>query len=251
MPDEQTVDPDKPIVVESVMTADNPRVEATPNSDKPVVATTLLDAPQLLLGDVPEQFDPEDLDDDETESGESPASNPVAPVCTCGKTDSGRTGPHKKTCPVRGSGFRGDGRRLAGSTLPPTLPTASQVNLPGSEPVASTVDHAAIAGVVFDMSTNGLAVALGAEWKSESAEEKAMVVGPLANYFRAKDVKDVPPGVLLCFVIAAYSAKRVAHPNTKGKLIAAYVTIKPKVQSLVGKFFSLFRRKNRQLELIK
>lgn len=93
----------------------------------------------------------------------------------------------------------------------------------------STVNFAATAELLVDMATGGAATVLGPEWNPRGPEEKKMVVDATANYLKAKDIKDLPPGVVLCFVIAAYSLPRMSQPKTKEKIAMGWTWFKMKI----------------------
>lgn len=118
---------------------------------------------------------------------------------------------------------RGRGRPL-GAPNKPKAPDFSDITQ-GS----GTVDHAAMAAVVFDMSTSAAVVAIGEEWKPSNSAEREMVVSAIAAYFKSKDVKDVPPALMLSFVVLAYSLPRLTKPNTSNKLKLAWQWVKVKL----------------------
>lgn len=59
---------------------------------------------------------------------------------------------------------------------------------------------------------------LGEEWAPEDAGEKVAVEGAFAQYFKAIQMNDLPPGVALCFVLGIYGLKRATKPKIKSKL---------------------------------
>ncbi len=82
--------------------------------------------------------------------------------------------------------------------------------------------------MIFDMTTGAACVTLGPEWKAKSEEEKNFVCSPLEAYLRAKEISDIPPGVLLAFAVAAYSATRIQEPSTMGKIKLGWQWLKNK-----------------------
>lgn len=119
--------------------------------------------------------------------------------------------------------------------------------------VKAAVDYRLLAETTFDMGTGLLCMTIGPEWKPRQMEvngqivdERAIVCDALQKYYTAKQVQDLPPGVLLAFVLVSYSAPRFAEPNTSSKVKLAWQWAKVKV----GK---LFKRKNKpqQLEIVK
>lgn len=109
--------------------------------------------------------------------------------------------------------------------------------------VAAKVDYNAMSGALFDMSTGMLTTTFGPEWQPRSADERAMVVGPLAQYLQSKQVQDIPPGVMVCVVIAAYAGPRLAVPTTANK-------VKPAVAWCWAKIKGFFKRKPVVLSVI-
>jgi hypothetical protein len=99
-----------------------------------------------------------------------------------------------------------------------------------AEPAKPPVDYAAMSGAVFDMATSTLGIALGPEWLAKSPEEKQMVCVPLQAYFQAKQVEDLPPGLMLTFVLVAYSVPRLKEPPTAGKLKLGWQWLKSKLR---------------------
>ncbi len=220
-----------------------PETPGTPSPDNAPAMVT-----GDLLGDVPSA--PDAVSPVQPAKLETMPENPPAasnpPVCTCGKQP-GTRGPHKGGCPVRNSGFRGNGVRLntqgqSTVTGQGEMESQSQIAIPQNTNTL-TDNSGAVALVCFEMATSALQVAFGPEWKPENDEEKNACVTSLAAYFRTKKVEDVPPGLMLCIVLGAYSAKRVAQPNTKTKLIALYLWIKPRVVSVFSRIAGFFKRK--------
>lgn len=63
----------------------------------------------------------------------------------------------------------------------------------------------------------------GEEWKPVKDEkagidEQAILAGAFGEYFKTKEVKDVPPGVALTFALMLYIAPRFAMPQTQAKV---------------------------------
>jgi hypothetical protein len=80
------------------------------------------------------------------------------------------------------------------------------------------VDYTKLAEITFSLSTGMLSGVFGPEWQPENEEERKFVVQPLAAYYRSKEVKDLPPGVLLAVVVSAYGIRRLPKPGTSTKL---------------------------------
>jgi hypothetical protein len=190
--------------------------------------------------DKEEEFEP--LEEGETEvvleeTGAVSSAPVVEPVCNCGKKP-GQKGPHKLTCPVRGSGLR-----------PKTTSTASasSISLPGDTsqaPQQPGQDRLLTSGAIFDSATRSLGILFDAkEWEPESKEERDACVGAIANYMQANDCKDIPPGTLLLLVLGSYAAKRVTRPTTKEKLTVVYLKVRPFFVGLFNRVKGLFSRK--------
>jgi hypothetical protein len=90
------------------------------------------------------------------------------------------------------------------------------------------VNYRQLAECAFDLTTNTAAVLIGPEWRAETQEREAMLI-PLENYFRAQEMKDIPPGAVLCFAVAGYAAARFRHSNTRTKFSLAWAWIKSKM----------------------
>lgn len=126
----------------------------------------------------------------------------------------------------------------------PTKDGVSQINIAnGPQPSAGgedwretdaipekpPVNYRQLAEVTFDLTTNTAAVLIGPEWRAENQTEREMVVVPLEAYYRAQEMKDIPPGVVLAFACAGYGAARLRHSNTRNKLQMAWLWIKSKM----------------------
>lgn len=251
-----TTGEDKPIVATELIAQLPATVPAATDAQ---VATSLLDeaskvnAPAESVASATIPPLPAETVQTETESQPLPLpQETIEPLvtCNCGKRP-GQGGPHAKACPVRGkSNIRvEDGKIVAGgkpvANSAGTSTTTSQVKIVRDDnPEVATPDYTQLAGLTFDMSVSSLQVIFGDEWKPENAEERNAVVGAVAKYMQAKGVQDIPPGVLVAFVVAAYAGKRVTHPNTKTKLINAYVKIKPYFARAWDWLTGFFRKKS-------
>jgi hypothetical protein len=128
-------------------------------------------------------------------------------------------------------------RDAKGHFVPPPPPQADFSDLLGRAETATQtppvwngdiVDYSKLANVTFDVSTGVLCGIFGPEWKPESEEEKKSVVEPLAAYYRSKEIKDLPPGMMVVIVVAAYSARRIPKPGTSAKLKLCWLWFKSK-----------------------
>jgi hypothetical protein len=90
-------------------------------------------------------------------------------------------------------------------------------------PIAVTplavVNYEAMGQAVASMWFNGGEMLLGPEWAPNTQEgEHTAVAGAFATYFKAVQMKDLPPGIALCFVLGIYTLKRATKPTVKSKL---------------------------------
>lgn len=200
----------------------------------------------------------------ETFGGEDlppPVEMPAGPVTPPGIADNGkqgcqceqcktsgkaeRRGRHHKACPcpicAAKNGATPAPAATVAQTAPATAATAAPVDNPFevAAPVAPTKNFEALAGMTFDVSVNTLSMVFGPEWQPQNNQEKEQVVAALANYYRAKDMSDLPPGALLALVVVAYSAPRFTKPNTRNKLLLGWQWFKAKA----GGFFAFLKRK--------
>jgi hypothetical protein len=94
------------------------------------------------------------------------------------------------------------------------------------------VDYKAVATMLFDMTTNSLSTALGPEWMPNTngtPDEKTVMVSAIEGYMRAKEMPDIPPGMMLTIALVAYSAPRLRAPQTSDKLRKAWLWFRVKV----------------------
>ena len=59
---------------------------------------------------------------------------------------------------------------------------------------------------------------LGEEWLIINGEERRVMTHSFYNYFKSKDISDLPPNLILAIVLSNYAGKRVVKPKTKSKL---------------------------------
>jgi len=102
--------------------------------------------------------------------------------------------------------------------------------LPTTEKAA--IDYQLMSGTLFDMSTGTLSMVLGPEWQPKDAQERDVMIMSLKAYLTAKQVQDLPPGVILAFVCCAYAAPRFRAPATAEKLRFGWRWIKEKLSKL-------------------
>lgn len=108
---------------------------------------------------------------------------------------------------------RGPGRPK-GAKNKPKAPDFSDIQ---TQAVA-IVNHEELSAQIFDLTTGIFSAYFGPEWAPKNEDERKSVVMPLAKYLKSKDVKDIPPGMMVCFVVAVYSASRINQPGTRSRL---------------------------------
>jgi hypothetical protein len=59
--------------------------------------------------------------------------------------------------------------------------------------------------------------------------EDQMVVPVLAKYLESKQMPDLPPGIMLTMVLAAYAAPRFREPATKEKIKGVWFWVRSKL----------------------
>jgi len=100
-------------------------------------------------------------------------------------------------------------------------------------PVLAPAKFEGMANMSFDMTTGLLARIFGNEWLPQpdaddqtKSTERATVVLAIQKYYESINLPDIPPGYMLCFVVLAYSAPRLAAQPTKTKLQSAWLRFK-------------------------
>lgn len=175
----------------------------------------------------------------------TPASTGIGCQCTRCKETGGnkdKRGRHHATCPCdKCCESRGE------TPAPKTAPVASTADNPFAaiqavgQAAELAVDQAkqftVMGEMTFDISTGALATIFGPEWRPQNEDERKGVAGAIAEYYRIKGVKDLPPGWMLLAVCLAYSAPRFAHANTRSKLSLAWDWTKVRAKYVLGRFF--------------
>lgn len=101
--------------------------------------------------------------------------------------------------------------------------------LPPPEPIpVPTVNYQLLSEMVFDTGAATLTMTFGQEWQPRTPDERGNVCGALAKYLEAKQVQDIPPGMLLTIVLVAYSMPRLKEPTTAGKIKLGWLWIRNK-----------------------
>jgi hypothetical protein len=134
------------------------------------------------------------------------------------------------------------GEFIPGTTsgIPPAEPKRPRGRPPGSKtrkinpepppeitggPRGGPVDYQAIGGAICDTIVGVCAGVIGPVWNYAGPEERRNLVSATANYMRAKNMPDIPPGWLLVIAISAFALPRLNHPQT----INAIAKVKSKV----------------------
>lgn len=83
----------------------------------------------------------------------------------------------------------------------------------------AVVNYQAMGESVASMWFHGGEMVFGPEWAPDTKEgEHLAVAGAFRDYFKATNMRDLPPGFALCFVLGVYSLKRANKPTVKTKL---------------------------------
>lgn len=95
-----------------------------------------------------------------------------------------------------------------------------QVKAPSANVTAlAVVNYQAMGESVASMWFAGGTMLLGDEWEPDKSEgEHLAVAGAFRDYFKSTNMRDLPPGFALCFILGVYTMKRVSKPKTSGKL---------------------------------
>lgn len=121
----------------------------------------------------------------------------------------------------------------------PGQPSDTPGEVPGALVAESTpipvTDYKLLSEMIFDTGTNALSIGFGEEWKPRSELERDNVCISLAAYLKSKEVKDIPPGMMLTIVLVAYSAPRFQAPSTRDKIKIGWLKVK-----------TLFKRKKKE-----
>lgn len=114
-------------------------------------------------------------------------------------------------------------------------PDFSDVNGPAAQPKAEVkpVNYEAMAAMSFGMAAGAMANIFGPEWLPRPPQpgqpgEKEMMEMGIANWMRASEMPDIPPGMMLLLLVGMYAAPRFAVPNTKDKVKGLWYWIKSK-----------------------
>lgn len=119
-----------------------------------------------------------------------------------------------------------------------TLRRPAGLNSPTQTARVDTSDQNAKATAIVAVTGGNqcLMMMFGEEWafeKSKDMDEKEYLTQLTYEYFKAKGVVDIPPGVMLCIGLSMYAAKRITKPTT-ARIVGGFVG---KVKNAVGKLF--------------
>jgi len=70
----------------------------------------------------------------------------------------------------------------------------------------------------------------GDEWEP-SPQERQFMSQAWGRYYELKNMKDIPPGMLVVFALLTYTAPRLRKPKTQARLIAAYLKVREWIRS--------------------
>lgn len=115
----------------------------------------------------------------------------------------------------------------------------SRINIPRPQSELSVdVAHASMA--VTALFITGGQMFFGEEWKPESEAEQNALNKAFYDYFKAKGLGDLPPGVALACALGMYTSKRLAKPTTSQRISYALGWITGKI----GRIFKGGSRSN-------
>ena len=103
-----------------------------------------------------------------------------------------------------------------GGAETPAAPGAAVATLPAA-PAPPDEYHLAAQAACRALYALGMLIGGQDEWMP-SDDEHANMVNAAEAYFRAKQFKDVPPGLALAIAVAGYVAPRLSKPKTLGRI---------------------------------
>lgn len=111
-----------------------------------------------------------------------------------------------------------------------------KVKILKADPALAVVNYQAMGNMVAGMFFHGGTMVFGKDWQPDtSVGEHVAVAGAFTDYFKATQMRDIPPGVALCFVLGTYSMKRVAtKPDVQSRLKLFGAWIKSKMPRRKG-----------------
>jgi len=142
-----------------------------------------------------------------------------------GKKGGWRPGAGRKPKP-RDGGMDADQRALLSGvdvTAPPPL-----IPVPPKKS-ARPADYENMGNLAAGWWFSGGEVLFGPDWKPNDAEEK-QIPKAFAEYFRAKGLADIPPGVALALGLGMYSVTRFTRPTVKQRMLGGLAWGRDKVR---------------------
>lgn len=86
-------------------------------------------------------------------------------------------------------------------------------------PALAVVNYQAMGEMAAGMFFNVPAMMIGPDWLPDESEgEPLAVAGAFRDYFKATQMRDIPPGFALCLVLTVYTVKRANRPTMRTKL---------------------------------
>lgn len=161
-----------------------------------------------------------------TPAAPAASATPVTPAAPGTKRGRGRPLGSKKRIATPVQDFGGE---IPPADFSDISPGETETQTAELTPEQAATDYTALANITFDTGVGVLTLVFGQEWQSQNDSERSAVVKSLQSYYVAKQVKDIPPGVMLSIVCLAYAAPRLKHPNTSGKIKNAWLWFKVKI----------------------
>lgn len=94
----------------------------------------------------------------------------------------------------------------------------------------AVVNYEAMGENVASMWFHGGELIFGEEWAPDTKEgEHTAVAKAFGTYFKAVQMRDLPPGIALCFVLGIYTLKRTTRPTVKSRLQLGFAWLKEKM----------------------
>lgn len=179
---------------------------------------------------------PDPVKEAENLTAEIPEANLDASISDAAKTYDGFDPSIHATNKDGTPKFRADGKTFAlkrgrkpGDHIPSPLPdavsgdvaqSASNIDMskPSAAPVPPKVDYTGLGKVYAGLFVSAGVGLIGEEWAPQDNDERKNLETAFAMYAKSTNAVDLPPGWALVFALGIYSAKRLPHPNTRGKL---------------------------------
>lgn len=92
-------------------------------------------------------------------------------------------------------------------------------------PALAVVNYQAMGETVANLWINAGVMVIGDDWQPEQGEPQALA-GAFRDYFKATNVRDLPPGFALVAVLSIYTLKRAQKPTMRTKLAGAGAWLK-------------------------